>query len=108
MYLVPIFMLLFFIVFFALAFTLIHFATKRENEVYSDGIEVDSIVSRSGHYIKFGETKYRTFIKYMGDDGIEHEGRLNAATDLPVGRKVRIRYLPGKYDEVVFVSQELD
>lgn len=108
MYLVPILMLLFFIVFFALAFTLIRFATKKEDEVYSKGIEVDSTVSRSESYLQYGNHKYRTFVKFIGDDDVEHEGRINVATNLPAGRKVRIRYLPGQYDEVVFVSQELD
>ena len=52
-------------------------------------------------------TIYRCYVKYFGDDNLEHEATLNANLNAPIGRKIRIKYMPGKYDYVVFVSQEL-
>lgn len=96
------------IVFVIFVVILIKIAMKREKEIYDNGIEVESLVSKVERYLDSdGDTRYRCYVKYRGDDCLEHEGLLNVRTNLPIGRKVQIKYLPNKYDTVVFVSQEL-
>lgn len=96
-------------VFIAIVITAVKLALKRESRIYTEGIETDSIVSKSEHYFdRDHDSRYRCYVTYTGDDGFKHEGLLNLRSDLPVGRKVRIRYTPGKYDYVVFVSQDLN
>lgn len=99
----------FVIVIIAVIVIAINVAMKKEKQIYQEGIEVDSVVSRSESYFdRDHDMRYRCFVKYVGDDNLEHEAILNVHTNLPVGRKVKIRFLPGKYDEAVFVSQELE
>ena len=89
-------------------FTILRIAIKREQAIYNDGLQADSIVSRHERYSNGdGKIRFRCYVKYTGNDGREHEGLLNVRSDLPIGRKVKIMYIPGNYDEVVFVSQEL-
>ena len=97
--------------FVSLVAVLIKAATKREQAIYEDGLEVESEVVRVDTKLSDGTASHRRhycYVQYMGKDGQYHEGLLNLCSDLPVGRKVRIRYLPGRYDEVVFVSQEIE
>ena len=83
-------------------------AIKKEKAVYANGIEAESVVVKVDHYFNSDhKSRYRCYVRYVGDDFKEHEGLLNVRTDLPLGRKVIIKYLPGKYDSVVFVSQEI-
>lgn len=97
------------IAFLAIVVVAIKIAIKKEKDVYSYGIEVDSVVVNCERYFSEDNTsRHHCYVKYVGDDGIEHKGLLNTRTTLPVGRKVRVRYIPGKYDEVVFVSQEIE
>lgn len=87
----------------------INVAMKKEKQIYQEGTEVDSVVTRSESYFDSKHNvRYRSFVKYVDDNNLEHEAILNVRTDLPIGRKVRIRFLPGKYDQVVFVSQEIE
>lgn len=96
-------------VFLTIVIIAVHTASKREQAIYANGIEVDSVVVRCDASLNQDhDTRYRYYVKYKGNDGSEHEGLLNVRTTMPVGRKVRIRYIPGSYDEVVFVSQELE
>ncbi len=89
--------------------TAIKIASKKEQNIYNIGIEVDSVVAKCEHYFdRDHDSRYRCYVKYIGNDNIEHEGLLNVRTNLPIGRKVRVKYLPEKYEEVVFVSQEID
>ena len=89
---------------------LIRYATKKEKQIYEKGIEVDSVVSRIESRMRShhstGHT-YHCYVKFTGNDGNEHEALLNLCSNLPIGRKVKIKYLPPKYDQAVFVSQEL-
>lgn len=102
-------LVVFIIVIIAVIAIAISAAIKKEKQIYQEGIEVDSVVSRSESYFnRDHDVRYRSFVKYVGNDNLEHEAILNVRTDLPVGRKVRIKYLPGKYDEAVFVSQEIE
>ena len=105
---IPVFMLIFVISFLALLFWLIHQAKKKEDEIYTQGIEAQAVVSSNEMYYRNGNRRCNCFVEFTGDDGMRHKGRLNLSTDLPIGRRVRIRYLPGKYENVVFMAQELD
>lgn len=97
------------IVFLAIVITAIKIATKKEQNIYNIGIEVDSVVSKCEHYFnRDHDSRYRCYVEYIGNDNLEHEGLLNLRTNLPIGRKVRVKYLPGKYEEVVFVSQDIE
>ncbi len=97
------------IAFLAIVVTVIKIAIKKEKDIYSYGIEVDSVVVNCEQYFDGDHAlRHHCYVKYVGDDGIEHKGLLNARTTLPVGRKIRVKYIPGKYDEVVFVSQEIE
>ena len=101
-------LVVFIIIIIAIIAIAINAAIKKEKQVYQEGIEVDSVVTRSESYFETDhDLRYRSFVKYVGDDNLEHEAILNVRTNLPIGRKIIIRFLPGKYDEVVFISQEI-
>ena len=104
---IPLLMLLIASGFMILVGILIGSAVKKERKIHENGIEVDSVVVRNESRLRDGSRRYTSFVKFMGDDGTEHECSLNYSGHMPIGRKVRIKYLPGKYDYVVFVSQEL-
>lgn len=98
----------FIIVFISIIVIAINVALKKEKQIYQEGIEVDSVVNKVEHYYYDHDLRYRCYVKYIGDDNLEHNALLNVRSNLPIGRKVRIKFLPGKYDEAVFVSQEID
>lgn len=80
---------------------------RLENELLQDGIIADAVVVRCRAKRKDGKKRYYPTVRYRASDGKEHEASINVRTNLPVGRKLKIKYLPGKYDYVAFVSQEL-
>lgn len=92
------------IIFIVFLIALITHSIKLEKEIYDKGIEIDGIVSKVEHH----SSSYKCYVKYFGDDNLEHEGLLNASLDSSIGRKVRIKYISGNYDYVAFVSQELE
>jgi hypothetical protein len=108
---IPIFLIIGFSVgFLILTGILIKYAIKKEKQIYEEGIETDSVVSRTESRMKshHGSGRiYHCYVTFIGNDGKEHEALLNLRSDLPIGREVRIKYLPNKYDEAVFISQEL-
>lgn len=84
-------------------------AIKKEKQIYQNGIETNGVVDKvEQYYDRNHNSRYRCYIKYIGDDNLEHLGLLNVRTNLPYGRKVKIKYVSGKYNEVVFVSQEIE
>lgn len=85
---------------------IINIALKREKEIEVKGIETDAIVSKVEYDVEY--QRYTAYVKYIGDDEKEHEAIINVATNFPYGRKIRIKFLPGKYSYVIFVSQQLD
>lgn len=96
------------IVFITIIIIAVKIASKREQNIYVNGLEAKSVVIRCvQEHNDDGNPRYRSYVKYIGNDGAEHEALLNVQTNLPVGRVVHVKYLPGKYDEVVFVSQVL-
>ena len=97
------------VIFLTIVTTAVKIASKKEQNIYTTGIEVESVVAKCEHYFdRDHDSRYRCYVKYVGNDNLEHEGLLNVRTNLPIGRTVRVKYLPGKYEEVVFVSQEID
>lgn len=86
------------------------YGDKTWKKIYNEGIEANSVVSKIERNYDTNNHRYYylAYVKYIGDDNIEHEALLNVKTNFPYGRKIKIKYLPPKYDYVVFVSQELD
>lgn len=83
-------------------------ATNRDKKIMNEGIEAHSIVCRVEKKWKDGRSYYNAYVKYIGDDNLEHEALLSAKINFPYGRKIKIKYLPPKYDYAVFLSQELE
>ena len=79
-------------------------AMRKNAEIQQNGIGVDSVVVSNERYKDY----YRTVVRFTGDDGQEHDCVLSYRGGMPIGRKVKIQYIPGKYDNVLFVSQEID
>lgn len=96
------------LMFFFLSAFLISGAYDREMNVYNNGIEADSIVIRVEAKGSGTEKRYHSFVKYVDENGEKHEGCLNVRSHFPIGREIRIKYIPGKFENVVFVSQNLD
>lgn len=86
-------------------------AVKKEQNIHENGIETDGIVVDCKSYLANGKTvsvtRHTTIVEFTGNDGKRHQCKLNYSGKMPVGRKMRIKYLPGKYDYIVFVSQEI-
>lgn len=78
-------------------------AVRQNAEIQQNGICVDSVVVSNERYKDY----YRTVVRFTGDDNQEHDCVLSYRGGMPVGRKVKIQYIPGKYDNVLFVSQEI-
>ena len=97
-------------VFLIIVKILIKTAVDAENKIREEGLFEDAVVHHvdsklsdnpSGH-------SYNAYVSYIGNDGLEHIGLLNVRSNFPTGRRMKIQYLPGKYDSVVFISQELE
>lgn len=98
------------VMFFCLVSVLVKTALKNEKNIYQNGIETDSVVSRVDYRLNGNRGSgrhYYCYVTFTGNDGLEHEALLNLSSNLPIGRKVKIKYLPPQYDKAVFVSQEL-
>ena len=93
----------------ALFFAIRH-SINFEKNMEVNGIETDAVVSKvilSDRDIN--SKRFDTYVSFTGDDKNMHEGRLiNVSFNFPVGRKMRIKYLPGKYDLCILVSQEVN
>lgn len=101
---------IFIFIFLILIACLIGINLKKEKEINENGIESDSTVCKIEIRYKHNIQRfhYSPYVKYIGDDGNEHEARLNVSSNFPYGKKIRIKYLPGKYDYVIFVSQQIE
>mgnify|MGYP004557736477 CR=1 FL=1 len=90
---------------------LVRHSLKVEQNIEQNGIEVDAVVTRviDTYDRDIHLRRYKTFVKFVGDDNKEHEGRLiNVSMSFPYGRKMRVRFLPGEYDCCLFMSQQID
>ena len=81
-------------------------ALRLERELQENGIVADAVVVRCESRRSDGRIRYSPYVRYVAG-GVEHEAALNLRSNLPIGRKLKIKYLPGKWDYVAFVSQEL-
>lgn len=99
-------MLLIIIGFFTFIVLAVRYTVKYEQEIKVKGIETEGIVSRNVSRGPKDNKVRNCYITYIGDDGLEHEGLLNLSVNLPVGRKVKIKYLPPKYKHVTYVIPE--
>ena len=92
-------------------FILIHIRLKQEKNIEEHGIEVDAIVTKvTDNYDTDTHIRtYNTFVKFMGDDNNEHEAILiNVSNRFSYGRKMKIKFLPGKYKHCLFISQQIN
>lgn len=85
---------------------LLRSAILRERELQNHGILADAVVVRCESRRSDGHTRYTPYVRYYVD-GQEHEAVVNVSSNFPVGRKMKIKYIPEKWDYVAFVSQEL-
>lgn len=82
-------------------------AMNELNDIRQNGICVDSVVCSCEEYTRDHKTRYRTKVRFTGPNGETEERELDYVGGMPVGRKVRIQYIPGKYQRVVFISQQI-
>ena len=90
---------------------LIYYSYKMENNILQNGIETDAVVTKVTAVYdsdRIDKRRYTAYAKFIGDDTNEHEAVLSASINFPYGKKLRVKYLPGKYDYCVVVSQEVD
>ena len=79
---------------------------RRENRIEEDGIYTEGIVVKCEKTIINGVTTYKPFVKFMGYDGNYHEYVLNCSCNLPIGRVLTIKYLPGRSDCAILIGKE--
>lgn len=103
-----IFIIIIIFIFALLLFLLISDSYNKEVNIYNNGIETNSIVIRVEPNGISGDRHYHSFVEYMDENGEKHEGMLNVRSNFPIGRKIKIKYISGKFKNVVFVSQDLD
>lgn len=57
------------IVFLSIVITAIKIASKKEQNIYTNGIEIDSLVDKCEHYFdRDHDSRYRCYVKYKGND----------------------------------------
>ena len=81
-------------------------AVNREEKRFDNGITVSAVVTENTEYhsMKRNTITTITTVQYFGSDGLEHESKLWHSPGIAVGTEVKIRYIPGEYDEVLLVS----
>lgn len=79
------------------------FMSKREKNIEINGIEVEATVTKVTKARRF----YTSYVTYIGDDNNEHEAVIiNISKNFPYGKKLRIKFLPGKYKNCIVVLDE--
>lgn len=91
-------------VFIILVVLLVKWAMKRENEVRENGLIVEGVIVSSERVVDDGANKYKNKVEYLGNDGERHVAHLNFMGQMRVGMKIKIQYLPGLYDEALYIS----
>ena len=87
---------------------MIIYSVHRELKIMKSGIEVEAVVT-SVSYLKItegarkGRRDYFTNVEYVGDDNEKHEATLNCNAHFSKGTKLKVKYLPGKYNHVVLI-----
>ena len=81
-------------------------ALRLERDLQENGIVADAVVVRCESRRSDGRIRYSPYVRYVAG-GKEHEAAINVACNFPIGRKVKIQYIPSKWNYVAFVSQDL-
>lgn len=87
---------------------MVRIAAGKEKAIYENGLEVDAVISHIESSWHDGHKYFNAYATYMDENGTAHEAALNIRTEFPIGRKLRIKYMPDNYGYAVFVSQELN
>lgn len=81
---------------------------KKRKEIEEKGIITDAYISKvdtiSDDDYGVSHVRYTCYVKFIGDDGKEHETTIGTSTNMSYGRKIKIKYVPGKYDYVLVES----
>lgn len=101
-----------FIVIVCAVFGLVAFGivlTRRdETETYEFGIETIGIVvdpqSVTGKMILDDDI----YVKYQDEQNEEHIAKLNLPGSYQIGKQINIKFTPGRYEDVVFMSDHID
>ena len=83
-------------------------AYNKQLNIYDNGIQTCATVSRVEIHRRDSIDASTSYVTYTAIDGQTHESPLNVSGEFPIGRKMVISYLPGHYDLVTFVSQEIE
>lgn len=85
-------------------------AVRQTKRLQEEGYEVDAIVIASESQLADTASgrRHANTVRYKALDGKEYEAHLSYAGAMPVGRKLRIKYLPEDTGYVLFVSQNLN
>lgn len=75
------------------------------NKILAEGTETEAVVSKTDHTNTQNGRHYSSYAKFIGDDKIEYETLLSVGGELRIGEKIKIKYLPGKYDYAMFVQR---
>lgn len=89
---------------------MIIFVIIRYIKIRKYGIEVDAVVTNVVRWkitegTRKGKTDYTTSVKYVGDDNQEHEATLQCKAHFSKGEKLKVLYLPGKYNYVILSNR---
>ena len=99
--------MVYFAVIIAILFIIIMiYAIHREIKIRKSGIEVDAVVTKTAkmhNEQRVGHYDYTPYVEYVGDDNQKHEARLNCNSYFSKGTKLKVKYLPGKYNYVVLI-----
>jgi hypothetical protein len=81
---------------------------RRYENIQQNGICVDAVVVANESRTKSSDIRYNTtVVRFVGNDGLYHDCDLWYSSSLPIGRRLKIQYIPGQYNKVLFVSQEI-
>ena len=94
----------------AISIPLIIKAVRQTKRLQKEGYEVDAIViaSESRMDDTASGRRHANTVRYRAWDGKEYEAHLSYAGQMPIGRKLRIKYLPEDTGYALFVSQDLN
>lgn len=83
-------------------------ALSRDKQIREDGLYAIGVVVRCETKKHNGTTRHTPYISYIGNDCQEHICTLSCSCNMPIGRRVKIQYLPGQYDYALFIEQDLN
>ena len=74
------------------------------------GVKTEATVVRNSWRYNSGPREYICYVEYLDEDNQKHEAELDAVLvrPIPVGRIIKIKYIPPEYKKVVFLSREVN